>query len=156
MDLIQKEINPTAIDNYLTFLCTIDNQTPFLNVLKLRPGEMVAIDLNDKAIAHNMYWDLKTENNTEEENVVVKKVLEKLDQSITEQMQADVDFGCFLSGGLDSSLNAVLMSKKLGNPVKTLSIYFDNAKYSEIEYSRMISEKLKAQKFEKKVEQKDF
>lgn len=55
MDLIKKEINPTAIDNYLTFLCTIDNQTPFLNVLKLRPGEMMAINLNDKTILHNEY-----------------------------------------------------------------------------------------------------
>jgi asparagine synthase (glutamine-hydrolysing) len=154
--LIKKEINPTAIDNYLTFLCTIDNQTPFLNILKLRPGELMVINLNDKTIAHNEYWDLRMENNVEEETVVVKKVLERIDQSITEQMQADVDFGCFLSGGLDSSLNAVLMSQKMGKPVKTLSIYFDNAKYSEIEYSRIISEKLKAQKFEKKVEQKDF
>ncbi len=156
MDLIKKEINPTAIDNYLTFLCTIDNQTPFLNVLKLRPGEMMAINLNDKTILHNEYWDLKVNANTEKEEDVIKNVFKKLSDSITEQMQADVDFGCFLSGGLDSSLNAVLMSEKLGVPVKTLSVYFDSPKYNEIQYSRMISDKLKATKFEKEITQKDF
>ncbi len=156
MDLIKKEINPTAIDNYLTFLCTIDNQTPFLNVLKLRPGEMMVINLNDKTIAHNQYWDLKIEDNTEREEDIIKNVFKKLDDSIAEQMQSDVDFGCFLSGGLDSSLNAVLMSEKLGVPVKTLSVYFESLKYNEIQYSRTISDQLKATKFEREITQKDF
>jgi asparagine synthase (glutamine-hydrolysing) len=154
--LVKKEINPTAISSYLTFLTPIDNQTPFLNILKLRPGELMKINLNDKTIAHNVYWDLKAEKNNDKEDEVIKKVLGKLEDSIAEQMQADVDFGCFLSGGLDSSLNAVLMSQKLGKPVKTLSVYFDNEKYSEIQYSRQVSELLKADKFERKIEQKDF
>jgi len=154
--LILKEINPTAISNYLTFLCTIDNQTPFQNILKLRPGELIKINLDDKTIAHSIYWDLKTKKGDNDEKEIVKNVLKKIESSIAEQMQSDVDFGCFLSGGLDSSINAVLMSQKMGKPVKTLSVYFEDEKYSEINYSRMISELLKADKFERKLEQKDF
>jgi asparagine synthase (glutamine-hydrolysing) len=155
--LIQKEINPTAIDSYLTFLCTIDNQTPFKDILKLRPGELISISLKDKNIHQKYYWDLQKSKipNDNEENII-KDILSKLDQSINEQMQSDVDFGCFLSGGLDSSINAILMSQKMGKPVKTLSVYFDNEKYNEIKYSRIISDKLNAEKFEKKIDQKDF
>jgi len=71
-------------------------------------------------------------------------------------MQSDVDFGCFLSGGLDSSINAILMSKHMGKPIKALSVYFDDKKYNEISYSRLIAEQLKAETFEKEIKQKDF
>jgi len=54
-DLIKKEINPTAIDSYLTFLCTIDNLTPFNNIFKLRPGELITISLDNWTIKNEYY-----------------------------------------------------------------------------------------------------
>lgn len=155
-DLIKKEINPTAIDSYLTFLCTIDNLTPFNNIFKLRPGELITISLDNWTIKNEYYWDLNLKNTVDNEQNIIKNILEKIDNSIKEQMQSDVDFGCFLSGGLDSSINAILMSKHMGKPIKALSVYFDDKKYNEISYSRLIAEQLKAETFEKEIKQKDF
>jgi len=154
--LIEKQINLTAIDSYLTFLCTIDNLTPFENILKLRPGELITISLKDKNIKTEYYWDLELQKNIEDEDKIIKNIFSKIDQSIKEQMQADVDFGCFLSGGLDSSVNAILMSKHLQKPVKTLTVFFGKEGYDETKYSRLVAEKLKAESFERKIEQKDF
>jgi|GEM_PF-6189431 asparagine synthase (glutamine-hydrolysing) len=71
-------------------------------------------------------------------------------------MQSDVDFGCFLSGGLDSSINAILMSKHMGKPIKALTVYFDDDKNNEISFSRSVADILKAQRFEKQITQEDF
>lgn len=154
--LIDKKINPFAISSYLTFLCVIDNYTPFLNVFKLRPGELMVVSLKNKIVKKEFYWDLKNNMQKESETDALKNVFDLINQSIKEQMQSDVDFGCFLSGGLDSSINAILMSKHLGKPVKSLSVYFNDEKYNEIKYSRMVAEKLNAEKIEKQITQKDF
>jgi len=53
--LIKKELNPTAIDSYLMFLCAIDNLTPFNNIFKLRPGELMTISLKDKNFKNEYY-----------------------------------------------------------------------------------------------------
>ena len=154
--LIDKKIDPFAISSYLTFLCVIDNHTPFLNILKLRPGEIMTVSLKNKSIKREFYWDLKNSMREEPEVDVLKNVFDLINQSVGEQMQSDVDFGCFLSGGLDSSINAILMSKHLKKPVKSLSVYFDDENYNEIRYSRMVADKLNAEKIEKKIDQKDF
>jgi asparagine synthase (glutamine-hydrolysing) len=54
-NLIKKELNPTAIDSYLMFLCAIDNLTPFNNIFKLRPGELMTISLKDKNFKNEYY-----------------------------------------------------------------------------------------------------
>ena len=154
--LIKKELNPTAIDSYLMFLCAIDNLTPFNNIFKLRPGELMTISLKDKNFKNEYYWDLKVEPINENEDEIIQNTFKKIDKSIKEQMQSDVDFGCFLSGGLDSSINAILMSKHMGKPIKALTVYFDDDKNNEISFSRSVADILKAQRFEKQITQEDF
>lgn len=72
-------------------------------------------------------------------------------------MISDVPFGCFLSGGIDSSLNATLMSEALGKPVETFSIGSDtHEKYNEFEYSRDTAKRLGARTHEITVGRKEL
>jgi len=91
------------------------------------------------------------------EAIYINKVRGLLQDSIKRQMVSDVPFGCFLSGGIDSSTNAVLMSKAMGKPVETFSIsYKDYQEFDEFEYSRKINEMLKAKSHELRVGVEEF
>ena len=58
-------------------------------------------------------------------------------------MVSDVPFGCFLSGGIDSSLNAKRMSEALGRPVETFSVgYKDFPNKNEFAHSRKVAERI--------------
>jgi len=72
-------------------------------------------------------------------------------------MVADVPFGCFLSGGIDSSTNAILMSKTLGTPVKTFTSYYeDETNYNEIKYANEIVDLLKSDNYQIKLTKQNF
>src|SRR5690349_13176701 len=69
-----------------------------------------------------------------------ERLLALLRQSIERRMMADVPFGVFLSGGVDSSTNVALMDELMTSPVRTFSVAFrEHERYNELEYARAIS-----------------
>ena len=58
----------------------------------------------------------------------MEKAIEK---SVEKMMVADVEVGCFLSGGIDSSLVASIMQKKSGRKIKTFSVGFKEKEFDE-------------------------
>jgi asparagine synthase (glutamine-hydrolysing) len=71
-------------------------------------------------------------------------------------MISDVPFGAFLSGGIDSSAVVGLMSKHSQLPIKTYSVGFSEAKYSELDYARTIATQFKTDHHELVIAQKHF
>ena len=68
-----------------------------------------------------------------------------MDDSVKHHLISDVEVGSFLSSGVDSSY---LVS--LAKPDKTYTIGFDLAKYSEIEYAKDLTDKLKIKNIKSK------
>jgi len=152
---VKREPNKEGIFHYLTFACTPAPFTLFKNIKKLAPANYLVLSPNN--IQVNCYWSpiQNIQENTEED--YINKTRELLKDSIEKQMVSDVPFGCFLSGGVDSSTNAVLMSQAMGKPVETFSISFkDLSKYNEFEYSRKIADILGSEKHEILIGQKEF
>jgi len=97
----------------------------------------------------------KNKNQTEE--YYTAEIRRILKESIEMQMVSDVPFGCFLSGGIDSSVNAALMSRAIGTPVETFSIGTnEHEKYNEFEHSRRTAKLLGAKTHERVVSRDDF
>jgi asparagine synthase (glutamine-hydrolysing) len=72
-------------------------------------------------------------------------------------MVSDVPFGCFLSGGIDSSANAILMSEALENPVKTFTSFYENEEnYNETQHAKKIVELLGSENHIIKLDKNDF
>lgn len=147
----KKELNEQGISYYLTFSTTPAPHTLFRDVRKLPAAHRLLIR-PDGSLEEDEYWNpiadaqhqnANLKNQNEAEQYYIEETRRLLTDSIQAQMVSDVPFGCFLSGGIDSSINATLMSRALGHPVETFSVgYKDFNEKNEFEYSRMVAKSL--------------
>ncbi len=141
----KKELNENGISLYLTFSCLPGPETLFKDIKKLEGGHYLQINSSGN-IGNKEYWNpLDSDESIKKESEYIEEVRSILEDSIKKQMVSDVPFGCFLSGGIDSSVNAALMTKALGKPVETFSVGSEKyEKYNELQYSRSIAKRLNA------------
>jgi asparagine synthase (glutamine-hydrolysing) len=121
---INKEISPSAISNYIKFLWSPGEQTPFLYVRKLLPGHFLKFKLSNFSQAKDFkFYQNKNifKKSVLSEEELINKLEVLLLNAVQRQMLSDVQVGFFLSGGLDSSL-LVAMAKKI-NPNKKLKCF---------------------------------
>jgi asparagine synthase (glutamine-hydrolysing) len=140
---VMPEVNEEALYHYLTFVTTPAPQTLFQGVQKLPAGHMLVVDRSGQA-RMTQYWDalppVSPVVRSEAEHQ--KNILELLRASIKKRMMADVPFGVFLSGGVDSSANVALMSELMTQPVRTFTVGFhDTEELNELESAQAISKR---------------
>jgi asparagine synthase (glutamine-hydrolysing) len=141
---VTADLDEEAFDHYLSFACTPAPMTLFAGIRKLAPGERMTVTI-DGSIESEIYWSPFSERAAAEvatldEESVQERLLELLRASIGKRMMADVPFGVFLSGGVDSSTNVALMSELMDDPVRTFSVGFKQfERYNELEYARAVS-----------------
>jgi asparagine synthase (glutamine-hydrolysing) len=140
---VSRAVNEAALYHYLTFVTTPAPLTLFEGVQKLPAGHMLTIDRGGETRI-TQYWDaLPPESaiaRTEADHQ--QNILDLLRASIKKRMMADVPFGVFLSGGVDSSANVALMSELMTQPVRTFTVGFhDSEELNELESARAISKR---------------
>lgn len=114
-------------------------KTALKGIHKLEPGSYLKINIgNYLSVEKKLYYIPKKIN---KKNNIVD--LEKcLRQSVEKHLISDVDVGCFLSGGVDSSLIAYFASKAMVNRLKTFTISFDQEGFDESYIAEKISNHL--------------
>ena len=70
----------------------------------------------------------------------VSEFLARLDEAVRVRLVSDVPFGAFLSGGVDSSAVVALMARHVSGPVKTFSAGFEDQRYSELAFARLVAD----------------
>lgn len=122
----------TALYDFLTYSYVPAPKTAFTSIKKLEPGHYIQFDLKDKNLKIRKFWDIDFNNIlNHSEETAVKNIEDLLIKAVTEEMQADVKVGLFLSGGLDSSAVAYLASDISNEPIAAFSLFFDNPVYDE-------------------------
>jgi len=112
---LDKTIDNTSLVDYINFLWSPGEKTPFQYVHKLLPGHYIKLSISDpNRFQKIQYYDIPFtgvySKDSEEEQIF--QLQQHLEKAVERQLQSDVPVGFFLSGGLDSS--AVLaMAKKL-------------------------------------------
>jgi asparagine synthase (glutamine-hydrolysing) len=141
---VTAQINEEALYHYLTFLTTPAPQTLFRGIQKIPAGHMLVIDRGGE-LRLTQYWDAlppQAANTHATEDEHQEKILELLRASIKKRMMADVPFGVFLSGGVDSSANVALMSELMTQPVRTFTVGFHDAvDLNELDSARALSQR---------------
>jgi asparagine synthase (glutamine-hydrolysing) len=103
--------NPSALSEYLTFQYTIGEKTMFEGINQLLPGYYLLIENSEIKIER--YWDIKYEIDYNHTEKYFKEKLEYLvDESLDLHLRSDVPVGCYVSGGVDSSLIHLLATNK--------------------------------------------
>ena len=141
-----KEINHDALISLLKHNYIRGPLSIYNNTFKLMPGSVLELDYPSMGLKFFNFWDTKSEINSAlkdeiycSPNLLIDKVHTKLKEVIKKQALADVPVGCFLSGGIDSSLVTAIMQSQTSSKVKTFSIGFENALFDESSYANQIS-----------------
>ncbi len=130
----------TAVWDYLAYRYVPAPATLYQGIRKLMPG-CVAV-WEDGRITERRYWtppDREPRQPGPQPADPVGEFMGVLEEAVRIRMVADVPFGAFLSGGIDSSAVVALMSRHSSLPVKTFSVGFAEAGYSELDYARAIA-----------------
>lgn len=148
---VRREIDPCALDDYLTYLYIPAPKTIFKNIRKLRPGHTLTV--SHHGLKEQEYWDLNfaPKNNLSETDYAAG-LLEKLRESVAIHMMSEVPLGAFLSGGIDSSAVVGLMAGLMNQPVNTASIGFRESGFDELPYARRVAAQFHTCAYEKIVE----
>lgn len=142
-------LNRDTLPEFFAFGFISSDQTLFQGVKKLMPGHTLQIDLSDANPEPKLccYWDL--DMTPDEEYTSEEKCLECFEELFEEciriHLMSDVPIGVFLSGGLDSSAIATVMSKLSKERIKTFSVGYAEDRYSELPYARLVAEHIGAE-----------
>lgn len=125
-----------ALDQYLAWQYIAAPKTIYQGVRCLPPGHYLAIDLASGKFEERRYWQLSF---SEDRSLDAEQWGERLDAMIRDavsvRFMSDVPYGAFLSGGIDSSLVVAYMAELMREPVKTFTIGFNEADFSEMTYA---------------------
>jgi asparagine synthase (glutamine-hydrolysing) len=144
---IKKELNNNALDLFLTLEYIPAPFSIFKNINKLQAGHILIYENGNIQI--KKYWEIKKGKLKGNFNELKEQFLELLNESVKMRMISDVPLGAFLSGGIDSSAITSVMSSISENRIKTFSIGFEEKSYSELKYSKIVSEKFNTDHYTK-------
>lgn len=153
------EINFRALPDYLANHGTSDDETLFRGVKRLLPGHTLV--WRDGQIKIERYWDVSFNRDGEggskaSDEDYVHEWTELFEKSVRMRLMADVPLGMFLSGGIDSSAIAAVMSKMVDDPIKTFSVAFAEREANELEYARMVARAFRTDHHEVLVSPEEF
>ncbi len=119
----KREVNDTAVYNYLSYQYNPLDETFLKDVFKLQPAHFLIIDLNTKKFEIKRYWKFEFQADKKlNEDETKKNIVKTIEDSVTHHMIADVPVGSFLSGGVDSSIIATSMQKILNEKSKNMKV----------------------------------
>lgn len=125
-----KEFNEQALDGYLSFQYSVPRETFFKGVYCLRPAHYLWF--KDGQVSEHRYWQAEFRP---DESMTLEQAVDSIDRVFTDSVEAhrisDVEVGCFLSSGVDSSYVASYFAGQ-----KAFTVGFDNGShYNESEYA---------------------
>ena len=141
---VKPELNFRAFSDYLANHATSGEETLFVGVKRLLPGH--TLRWRDGEVKIRKYWDVSFAKQAQagrSDQDYIAEWSELFKKSVQLRLMADVPLGMFLSGGIDSSAIAAVMSTLVDEPIKTFSVAFAEREANELEYARLVARTFK-------------
>jgi asparagine synthase (glutamine-hydrolysing) len=136
---ISKEIDPGAIDLYLTYQYIPHPHSIYKGICKLPPGHFAVFENGELSVQR--YWNVDWSREAPMDQPTASRELSTmLADAVRIRLRSDVPLGAFLSGGIDSSLIVAIAQQQLEMPIRTFSIGFSEADFDETHYAKMVAD----------------
>jgi asparagine synthase (glutamine-hydrolysing) len=123
---VDRSLDPSAIDQYLSFLWVPEPRTAFRAISKLPAGHYAL--LSREGFELQQYWDLPLPaagvRFPIDEHALALELADRLEGAVRRQMISDAPIGAFLSAGLDSTSIVAIMARHSPSPPRTYTISF--------------------------------
>ena len=130
---IPRKFDPEGIDQVFTFWTTLPGKTVFDGVRELPPGHFMQVGSGNIHIRR--FWDFSFELPGDQLDWPVGKIADTASELLLDstriRLRADVPVGCYLSGGLDSSIIATLVRRNFRNELRTFGVRFEEERFDE-------------------------
>jgi len=147
------EMDPEALDQYLSLRIIASPRSMFRRIRKLPPGHFLTFSKKE-GVQVKRFWDLEYEPKTVgSEQDLVDQLEAEIIQSLRLHMVSDVPVGAFMSGGLDSTLVVSMLMKHVATePLQTFSMGLPYKQFDEAPYAKMVAERYGTQHREKVIQ----
>lgn len=141
-------LDPAALQGFVRLGYVPEPATIYASIRKLPPGCCLTLSAPDGQEEPQPYWSLTevirqgAQTRLDEPYPELCARVERcLGEVVASQMLSDVPLGCFLSGGIDSSLVAALM-RRASEDVRSFSIGFEAGHFDEASHAREVAARL--------------
>ena len=140
----ERRLDPAALNLYLSLEYVPTPHSIFAGVSKLPPGHFLMVEGDNTRLER--YWDLRLDHSEPRTNRTVAEcageVRRLLYDAVKMELIADVPVGVLLSGGIDSSAVAAMMTRASTRPVQSFSVTFDDPSFDESSHARLVARHL--------------
>lgn len=132
-------LSPHGLMRYLAYEYTPTPETIYNEVVSIPPSHALLVEKGRIRIWR--YWDLPVPEEKAQDTEELQEELRRLlRRAVALRMISDVPLGVFLSGGIDSSIIALLMAEQSPKPIDAFSIGFTEASYDESRYAKTVAQ----------------
>ena len=137
-------VDQEAVDSFLAYGAVIGPNTIYKEIRELEPGHLLRVSARGEVV-ESEYWSLSRclaaskPAEIRDFDHAVSHIKERLEYAVNSHLVSDVPVGVFLSGGVDSSLLALLASRYAKSPITLLTVAFPEQEFSELPYARQIA-----------------
>lgn len=142
---ISPALEEDVLPEMLGFGYVSDERTMFRGIRKLPGGRYLTLNLRSGQLQIEQYWDTPTPAPVKDgptESEWIAELRRRLEESVRMRLMSDVPLGMFLSGGVDSSAIAAIIRKSTNGPVKTFSVGYREAQYSELSHAAAVAKSI--------------
>lgn len=142
---VPRAFDPQGLGETFSFWCAVAPRTPYLGISELEPGHWAV--LKGEELKSSAYWGPRFPAAGGEEGQDIVENGRRLKEGLIEAtrlrfLRSDVPVGAYLSGGIDSSVTAAIISRYTDAPLKTFSLRFTDREFDEGPYQSEMARRL--------------